>query len=247
MCFGGYRFFFSLGFLALVSCANAQQPWNVDAPSTAREGWYTIRLAYLSSETPTRRVQSTPRLQVSHGIGPQTELMARVTHLSVIRNQSLEQGLGDTVLGIKHRFVESGPDHVGLSYQISLPTGDQAKGLGSDQLEHQVLFLAQRRLNSRETVLVNLGERLTGRDPGSPSIMYGVLYKNQVDSRTTLGVQLHGNRPFKAQVRDDLAWGVGAIYRFAPDRSALLHAGRSLKGRSNLNLYIGIQMGIPGR
>lgn len=74
-------------------------------------------------------------------------------------------GVGDTVLGVKYRFLDETPPWPALLGRLSvrLPTGDEARGLGADGVDVGLLLAASRTLGSL-TLTANVGYTITTGD-----------------------------------------------------------------------------------
>jgi hypothetical protein len=66
------------------------------------------------------------------------------------------RGFGDVTIGAKWRFWENGPLSLGLKPEITLPTGDEAKGLGNGRPTYSLTFLAAG-TGKQGSVYLNLG------------------------------------------------------------------------------------------
>jgi hypothetical protein len=82
--------------------------------------------------------------QLSGGVLENLDLIVRPTWLDVRGGAEIDgRGMGDTALGFKWRFLEAGPFAFGIRADVDLPTGSEAKGLGTGKVApHAVLIAA---------------------------------------------------------------------------------------------------------
>ena len=64
---------------------------------------------------------------------------------------SNDKGIGDTSVEVKWRFFESKPDEVSLALkpEVTLPTGDEQKGLGNGRVSEGVMLIATKEWEHR--------------------------------------------------------------------------------------------------
>lgn len=107
-----------------------------------------------------------------------------------------ESGLGDTVLAATYAAYYDSASTLGvdLTGKLKLPTADEAKGLGTGELD--VIFLAEAyRTFDRTTAFAGVGFHILGDAPGLPldnvwSASLGASYR--IDQRDSAGVSLEG-------------------------------------------------------
>ncbi len=70
--------------------------------------------------------------------------------------EGTRRGAGDTAMGIKWRYQETEGMSLGLKGSVTLPTGDEDKGLGKGRTTQSVLHMTQMEFDAL-TLLVNIG------------------------------------------------------------------------------------------
>lgn len=81
-------------------------------------------------------------------------------------------GVGDTVLGVKYRFLDEAPPWPALLGRLTarLPTGDEARGLGVDGVDVGLLLAASRTLGSI-ILTANVGYTITTGDTDADVVL----------------------------------------------------------------------------
>lgn len=125
-----------------------------------------------------------------------------------------------------------------LGYQMKFPTGDVNRGLGSGTLDN-ALWLSGAKSFGRWVSFANIGYNFLGGGSGRNNLFLGTGLTYQLTEKLIVGAQVYGNSSSASGARDELAWGAGLTYNFAPDRTFLLSLGRSEHGFSDLNVYAG--------
>ena len=150
-------------------------------------------------------------------------------------------GFGDLTPAIKWRFkdeTKSSPQFA-LGYQVKLPTASVSQGLGTGRTDH-IVWLSSAKSFKRLQAFSNVGYNFLGHDGSKNNLFYGLGMSYQATETLIVGAQLFGNTANAQGGTDELAWGLGATYNYAPDQSFLFQIGRSMKGFSDLNLYAGL-------
>ncbi|MEW6307423.1 MAG: transporter [Verrucomicrobiota bacterium] len=131
------------GVLAFAPCCFAPPPLVTgDVPTAPKEAfeWY-VGGRYQESETgnPARLL---PFTELVYGISDRQEWIFEFAGLS--RNG--QYGINDAVTGTKYVFVKESERLPGVagSFELKLPTGDEARGLGSGEFDYDVRLRAQK-------------------------------------------------------------------------------------------------------
>ena len=90
---------------------------------------------------------------LSYGIVDNVDLVVGLPYLwGKIKENDVtvydEKGLGDTTLDVKWRLLEKDKFNLALKSGISIPTGNDEKGLGAGQLGGRLFFIASQELGS---------------------------------------------------------------------------------------------------
>ena len=117
-----------------------------------------------------RAVNST----LSYGVSDDWDIAVNFPHTTIITNDSLatprERGAGDIALFAKWRFYEQDRLSLGLKPSVTIPTGDERRGLG----------------NGRATFALNAISTLEAGDLSWLATIGATINRNSVDARTRL-------------------------------------------------------------
>jgi hypothetical protein len=239
------RFFLlATALVCLASPVFAGPPYNVDDPGTLEPGRYNFTAAFISSQSSGKETQSFPNLTLKYGLKDATQISLGFGGISKrTAAAGRETGFADTTLGIKWRFkneTKTDPQWA-LGYQIKMPTANKSMGLGTGNFDHR-LWLTFGKSFQRLKFFGNVGYNFLGDAKGTNNIYYGLATTFQATEHLIVGAQVYGNAPNARGKNDELAWGVGLRYNYAPDRALMLQVGRSERGFSDLNVYAGVSI-----
>ena len=233
----------ALIFLSVLTTASlAGPPFNVDDPSTVEHKHFNLNITYLSSQVAGSEAQGIPSLALAYGLRNNIELDLGLG-INSVRTGGIgrKTGFGDVTPAIKWRFKEETKNcpQFALGYQVKVPTASVSQGLGNGATDH-IFWMSTAKSFKRLQAFGNVGYNFLGSADAKNNLFYGVGMTYQATETLIVGAQLYGNTSSAPGSTDELAWGVGAIYNFAPNRSFLFQVGRSTKGFSDLNLYAGL-------
>lgn len=232
---------FSLLFGSLTLPCLASPPYNVDDPGTQAAGYSLMALSYSSTAAGGKKETETSQFCWKYGITRDLEFMLLPGVTSVLKEgKGRETGLGDTYLQLKYRFLQETKSTPGIAfgYKFKAPTADAIRGLGSGVNDDSVWLTAGKSFH-RFGVYGNLGYTWQGASHTEDFNFYGVVFTYKATEHLQLGVQYYGNSPKAGGTLDEEGWGVGAIYKFAPDRSVIVSLSKSEHGFSNFSPYVG--------
>jgi long-subunit fatty acid transport protein len=136
------------------SFARAAHPFITDDTGTQGKGNWQLELQgdFLRDERTAGGVEQKNKLNayttvLSYGILENLDVQVGVSYLSArttANGTTLadESGMGDSTLELKWRFYEAGDFSLGLKPVVTLPTGDEDKGLGTGKTSWGVSLLA---------------------------------------------------------------------------------------------------------
>lgn len=229
-----------LGCLALPSLADA--PFTVDSPSLLEAHRQFILVNYKSSSGGGKETELVPGLTYKYGLNRNFEFKFD-TNISTVHKAGKvrEAGLGDTSLQLKWRFLDESKTRPGiaLGYKLKLPTADADRGLGSGVTDNFV-WLTIGKSFGRYRLYGNVGYNTLGASGAKDNAYYGMVLNYKVTEKLNVGAEFYGNGAKANNAKDELAWSVGATYRYAPDHTFYLGVGKSEHGFSNLNVYAGV-------
>ena len=105
-----------------------------DDPGTPGSAVWEINVAYLEQRTGTERVRSVPHADFNYGVGDRIQLKYETGWLFVTtQNGGTKNGLDDSLLGVKWRFLDQSPSGADMSVypqlQLENPTSSAARGV----------------------------------------------------------------------------------------------------------------------
>ncbi|WP_446333347.1 transporter [Burkholderia pseudomallei] len=138
--------------------AHADHPFTSDDTNTQGDGNWQYELnVERTSKQPDIGRQQLWNTTLTRGFGERVDLyvQAPYTHVQT-RSDEDGSGLGDLEIGAKWRVLERGPLSIALKPRFTMPTGDDARGLGNGRASAGAMLLAQYDV-ARLQVLVNAG------------------------------------------------------------------------------------------
>lgn len=226
--------------------AFAGPPYSVDDPGTAEAGRTNITVLFNSSQVRGSEAQQLPNITFGYGFSDRLELdWTSSLNSTRFSGSGRTMGFGDIILGAKWRFRDESKHapQWAVAYGLKIPTADPNRGLGSGATDHG-LTLSMAKSFGRAQLFSNVGYNLLAGNSGTSNFFYGTGLSYQATEQLNVGVQLCGNTPNAPGNRSEFAYGLGAVYNFAPDRSFLFSIGKSAQGFSDLNISAGIQFTV---
>jgi hypothetical protein len=234
---------------AATPCLAAPPPWNVDIPLLLEAKHQYVCFNYTSSSGGGKEIETTPKITYRNGLSRDWELLLS-TSVSTIHKAAtkkgenpFEAGLGDTTMQLKYRVLKETKTRPALTIAdaVKFPTADPSRGLGTGVADDSVTA-AFGKTFQRFYVFGNAGYNFLGAHTQRSNSFYGAVITYKAAENLTIGAQYYGNSPKANKQLDELAWGVGATYTYAPDHTAFLSLGKSEHGFSNLNVQAGFSV-----
>lgn len=233
----------TVGVAFCLSPAMAGPPYNVDDPATNAKGEVRLTTAFTSSESKGKETYSFPNFTTLYGITDNLQLKIQLGGKTMRSAKKVESGLDDSIINLKWRFLNETKNvpQIALSVQSKLPTADFSRGLGTGRTDYKLGGTIAKSFG-RFKLAANVGQNIMGDVKSRDNGYYGLLGTYLLTPKLTVGAQWYGNASSAAKKREEMAWGLGMRYNYAPGRALLCALGRSERGYSNLNSYVGIQM-----
>lgn len=219
-----------------------------DVP-TADKGTFEWYMGGLYQDSGRSIERALPFTELVYGLSERWEVTAETAHLS----REGEHGISDTVLGTKYVVLpetEQTPG-VGLSFETSLPTGDEDRGLGSGAFEYEFRARAQKSFGFF-TPIVNVGYTLCGEptingvtEARRDTWRASCAQEWQVAKRTKLLSEVYGRTSDDPNGEDRFAGQVGFKQKVSENLQLHGAIGRSLRsgqsGGPELRAYLGVR------
>jgi hypothetical protein len=236
-------------FLVLIVAgpAFAGPPLLTDDPDTPGDKNWEINVAFIIDKTNTEAVFQTPLLDLNYGVGDNIQLKYEVP-LQIQHEQGIgtQSGLGNSLVGVKWRFVDEEKFGVNVStypqLEFNTSTSLTVNGL-VDKGTNLLLPVEVSKKFGPFWVGGELG--YTIRQYSGNDWFYGLCSGYELQENLTLMGEIHGGFT-KELKKEETVFNIGTQWDFSKKFGLLASAGRSL-GRAtseepNLLFYLGLQM-----
>jgi hypothetical protein len=211
--------------------ANAQggPPMMTDDPATPGDGMWELNFVSAVETNRIHRAFEMPNVDLNYGLGQHIQLKLEAPWLLARDNkQPIKSGLGNSMVGVKWRFVDEEQHGFDMSIYPQLefnnPTRSVASGLVDEGMR---LFLPIEIAKTVGPVEVNaeVGYRMVRQ--GSDEWEYGFLVARQMTRRIEILAEVHGYM-VRAMREDELFFNAGSRIRLNKNCLILFSAGRTI-------------------
>ena len=227
----------------VINGVQAGPPFVTDDPEPPPPGGWEINVPFILEHTPGTTEMDAPLFDLNYGL-PNMQLKAEFP-IGIIHedNGGTKAGAGDSLLGVKWRFLnnEHSQFQLGTYPQLLLPTGDHARGLGEGRVAFVLPLLAQKSWD-QWTVYGNVGYWWRGAHETRSYFYAGAVLERELTERLTLGGELFGNSPSERGGNSEFAFNVGGICKLSDHLNLLFSAGRDIVGDTHAMVYVGLQV-----
>jgi hypothetical protein len=177
---------------------------------------------------PDQRQFETPLLDINYGVGENIELNYQLpVLLSANRDETNLAGLGDSLVGVKWRFLDENKSGISVStypqFTFNNPTSSVRRGL---VVQDQDFFLPLELQKIVGPLEINFEAGPDFHFQTANEWIYGVAVGHSFGDFELIG-EIHGTALNRFQ-EDDLVVNIGARYQFTKGYSLLLSVGRSI-------------------
>jgi hypothetical protein len=236
-------------FLLLVSAgpALAGPPLLTDDTGTPGDKHWEINLAYTLDKRHTQETHQTPLIDLNYGVGDSVQLKYEVPWLIFHENGAgTKGGLGNSVFGVKWRFLEEARNGVAMSiypqFEFNNPTSSADRGIVDEGTDLRLPVQVTKKFGP---VWVNGEVGYTFRQHFDDEWLYGLSSGYELREDLTLVGEIHGGstKEFK---KHEVVFNVGTQWDFTKRYGILGSIGRSFRSGAsnepNLLLYLGLQI-----
>jgi hypothetical protein len=226
--------------------ACAGPPYQTDDPEPVEYRHWEFYLASQYELTHDGATGTAPHVEINYGAMPNLQLHL-IAPLAYSRPSGgpTQYGGGDVELGAKLRFVREGKrmPMVGTFPLVELPTGSEARGLGTGRLHVFIPLWLQKTVGHWQTYggggyWLNPGE-------GNRDFWYvGWLVQRQLSKRAALGTELFDTTADRVGGSGNLQFNVGLVLDLTNRHHLLVSTGRGLTGKSRFQAYFAYQLTI---
>jgi hypothetical protein len=239
----------SLAVLMLgAATAWAGPPFRTDDPEPVELGHWEVYGFSTATHVKGDTAGIAPGIEVNYGALPELQLHV-VAPLAFDRPEGggTRFGYGDTELGAKYRFVQEDETgwrpQAGIFPLLELPTGSEARGLGTGRVHGFLPLWLQKSFGKWLTY--GGGGYWINPGPGNKNYWFaGWLLQRQVTEDLALGGEIFRQTADTVGGKDGTGFNLGGIYDFTEHCHLLFSAGRGIVNAPTTNAfsyYLGLQ------
>lgn len=232
--------------LAASLSVHAGPPLITDDTGTPGDGGWEINLPITLEQTRNQRTFEAPLLDVNYGLGERTQLKFEVPWVMLDRrDDGTTEGLGNSEIGVKYRFLDGGRHGTSMSIYPQLefnnPTSSDERGLVDEGVRLKLPVQMTRSIGPFGFYL-EAGYEFVEAE--GDEWLYGVATGYPVNDRLELLAEVAGTASHDFG-DDELVFNIGAKVVLNDYLNLLLSAGRSFResssGEPELLGYCGLQ------
>lgn len=244
-----FKRFLVITTLLLISAgpALAGPPLLTDDTGTPGDRHWEINIAYTLDKRHTEATHETPILDFNYGVGENIQLKYEVPWLVLHENgNGTKSGLGNSVVGVKWRFLDEKRDGVAMSvypqFEFNNPTSSADRRLVDEGTNLRLPVQVSKKFGP---VWVNGEVGYTFRQHNDDEWLYGLSSGYKIREDLSLLGEIHGGstKEFK---KHEVVFNVGTQWDFSKKYGLLASVGRSFRSGAsnepNLLLYLGLQV-----
>lgn len=231
------KFLRVLGLLVLLGLpfqsARAQggPPLLTDDPETPGNGHWEINFGFTFERSPARTLFETPRADFNYGLGSRIQLKYEIPWTVLVsRDAPAQTGLGNSLVGIKWRFLDKERHGISVSaypqLEFTHPTSSADKGLVDRGKKLLLPIELARKIGPFETTW-EWGYHF--RERQKDEWVYGVALGHALWKRLELLGEMHGTA-LRSFGEDELLFDVGGRLRLTQHTALIYTSGRSMRG-----------------
>ncbi len=236
----------SLIFTPQGASAQGGPPLLTDDPGTPGNRHWEINAAFNIEKRSTRRLFETPRIDINYGLGEHIQLKLEVPWLVLQgTGQPRKTGLGNSLVGVKWRFVDAEKHGFAMSIYPQLefnnPTASVRRGLVERGAQLLLPLEVTRKVGPLD-INGEVGYRVVEQQANE--LLYGLAFGSQVTKRLELLGEIHGT-PKQNLSENELLFNLGLRYKLSNHYTLLFSSGRSFyhaaSGQPTFIAYTGMQ------
>ncbi|WP_077732421.1 transporter [Methylocaldum sp. 14B] len=237
------RWVFSL-VLAGSASAFGGPPFFTNDPDPPEPGQWEINLPwFMERSRDGSAIGEFVRVDVNYGYDPYTQLSIELpAPYRLPAEGGLRSGVGDVLFEYKRRFgLDAEAGYFGINPQLTLPTGDEKRGLGAGRATLQLPLLYQKQWG--DTVIYGDARyKLWAGAEGKSYWFFGLALEHAVGKRLKLGGEVFAITSPSPGGEPNAGFNLGGKWVMAPGRVLMVSAGRSFRDEPELTLLIGLNL-----
>lgn len=230
--------------LAVSISAWAGPPFVTNDPDPPEPGQWEINLPWSMERSRDGSARGEfVRVDVNYGYDRYTQLSIEMpTTYQVPAEGGLRFGAGDVLLEYKRRFgTDAEAGYFGVNPQLTLPTGDAARGLGAGRATLQLPLLYQKQWDNT-VVYGDARYKWQAGEQGKSHWFFGLAFEHAVTGRLKLGTELYATTPQSLGGEVNAGFNMGGKWVLSPGAMLMLSAGRSFIDEPELTLFMGLKL-----
>ncbi len=218
--------------LPAVLLAQGGPPLITDDPGTPGDGLWEVNVAFSVEKTSEKEwFFEAPLLDINYGVGENIQLKFEVPWVfSHEEGESTRNGLGNSELGVKWRFLDQEDHYVDMSvypqFSFNNPTSSADRGLVDEGTDLFIPFQLERRFGSFS---LNPEVGFLIRQEGREEWAYGLALGYEIPHGLELLGEIHGEAD-NGLHKHRVVFNAGGRWEMTDTVKLLVAAGRGLRG-----------------
>ena len=235
-----------LSFVPRAALAQGGPPLRTDDPGTPGNRHWEINVGFTVERGRTAGLFETPRIDFNYGLGNHIQLKYEIPWVVLDPNgDSTRSGLGNSLLGVKWRFVDEERHGIAVSMYPQLefnnPTASVDRGLAERGTQFLLPLEMARRVGPVE-VNGEFGYKFVQHR--ADELLYGLALGHDLSKRLEVLGEIHGTAQ-RSLAEDELVFDLGGRCRLDSTLVLLFTVGRSIRQppgeNPSLIAYVGMQ------
>jgi hypothetical protein len=205
----------------------AARPLLTDDAGTVERGKFQLETGFDFTRQDNLDKESSPSLSLTYGMFERMDIGMGGAYLFANPHEGKkENGLADTTLKLKYRFLDDrewGPAFA-ISGMLKIPTARESKGLGSGKTDFNINAIFTKNLSKSLALYLNLGFTFIGDHDTNHEFNYSLAGQFALSDKWALVGEIFGVNNFNGHKRDDPVSGLAGI-QFMLSENFVLDAG----------------------
>lgn len=211
--------------------AQGGPPLFTDDPGTPGNKQWEINFGFTFEHSRTATLFETPLVDFNYGLGDHIQLKYEVPWVLLDpRAERVSSGAGNSLLGVKWRFVDEDRRGVSISIYPQLEFNNSSSSADRGLVEEGVHFLLPAEV-ARRLGWVDINGELgyQFREHARDEVIYGLAFGHEVRKRLELLGEIHGTLQ-RSFGEDELLFDIGGRWRLDHKMVVLFTLGRFVRG-----------------
>lgn len=233
----------------LLARAQGGPPLLTDDPGTPGNTHWEINFGFTFARSRTATLLETPRVDFNYGLGDHIQLKYEVPWVLLDpRAERVSSGAGNSLFGVKWRFLDQDRRGVAVSLYPQLEFNNSSSSARRGLVEEGVQFLLPVEVARRvRGVDVNAELGYQFRAQARDEVLYGLAFGHDIRDRLQVLGEIHGTAEH-GFADDELLFDLGGRWRLDRKLVLLFTVGRSVRGlpadAPTFFGYLGLQLNL---